>query len=255
MNFLKHVDSVFKKNKHAYAGKYFSNTLSDINVSNNKFKFDFIFNDKNSPEFLALNNPIQFIYKYLNQETIDKAIRINPEISVILKENNLSFEYEIKNVSSIIASHLLPTSRYAQIIYQNMNKIIEYDELTTLVQASLIHDIGKIFIPKEILNKTGRLTLNERKIIELHNKLSFEILITTNLNQKVAHLAWQHHDYENSFKRTMLNQILMIADIYSALKETRPYRKALNNLTAKTILYDMGASGKFDVGYIRYLCV
>ena len=157
------------------------------------------------------------------------------------------------NVKALIASHLVPTARIANKIYCNYANEIDIESRNCLIQAALLHDIGKIFIPGNILNKTGRLSFNERQIVELHNRLSYEILITTNLSKQVARLAWEHHNYDNQFKRNALNQILMIADIYCALREVRPYKKALNDITAKTILYDMGTSGKFDAGYIKHL--
>ena len=167
----------------------------------------------------------------------------------------MPLEYDIENVSSIIVSHLIPTARAAHDIYYNINKNPNADDYVYLIQAALLHDIGKIFIPKSILNKKSKLTFKERQIIELHNRLSYEILKTTDLKKQVAHLAWEHHDYDNCFKKSKENQTLIIADIYCALREMRPYRKALNHIAAKTILYDMGANGRFDVGYIRYLSV
>jgi len=122
-----------------------------------------------------------------------------------------------------------------------------------LTQAALLHDIGKCFIPSEILNKRGKLTPKERSIIELHNQLSYEILKTTDLNSHVAQLAYEHHDYNKNLKRNHENQALTISDVYCALKEHRPYKKPLSDLCAKTILYDMGTKGSFDTRYINYL--
>ena len=123
-----------------------------------------------------------------------------------------------------------------------------------LTQAALLHDIGKVFIPSEILNKKGKLTFKERSIVELHNKLSYEILKTTNLHPHVAKLTLEHHDYDKNLKRNEENQALTIADIYSALREKRPYKKPINDITARAILYDMGTNGKLDTRYVSYVC-
>ena len=122
-----------------------------------------------------------------------------------------------------------------------------------LTQAALLHDIGKGFIPEEILNKKGKLTQRERLIIELHNLLSYEILKTTDLNPRVAQLTYEHHDYNKKVKRNHENQALTISDIYCALKEDRPYKKPLSDIYAKTILYDMGTKGSFDTRYLAHL--
>ena len=81
-------------------------------------------------------------------------------------------------------SHLIPTARKAKETYLNLGHSEKENNYLYLVEAALLHDIGKIFIPPEILNKQGKLSLKERRIIELHNRLSYEILITTKLNPK-----------------------------------------------------------------------
>ena len=203
---------------------------------------------------LALSQPVRFIRKYANNETIQNAMEKNPNIARILKENGLSTEFNLENVNSIMMSHLIPTSKTAQKLYCKMGHDKEEETYLYLTQAALLHDIGKCFIPSEILNKKGKLTSKEREIIELHNRLSYEILKTTDLNPKVAQLAHEHHDYQKNLKRNHENQALTISDVYCALKEHRPYKKPLSDLCAKTILYDMGTKGSFDTRYINYLC-
>ena len=244
---------IYNRENSAQNNNKYSDILNNLNASRNLFKTDFILQDKTSNEYLALNNQAAFIYKYLNLNTIDNAIKKNPVIVRLVQDNDLSMQYDLNNVSSIIVSHLIPTARLVQKIYLKINNTQFSDDYICLIQAALLHDIGKIFIPKSILNKNSKLSSYERQIIELHNRFSFEILETTDLKPQVARLAWEHHNYDNCFKRTPENQALTVADIYCALREVRPYKKALNDITAKTILYDMGASGKFDVSYIRHL--
>ena len=202
---------------------------------------------------LALNFPAQFIYRYLNRSTIENAIKINPNIEKILYQSGLECRYYPENVNSIIMSHLIPTARKAKETYLNMGHSKNESNYLYLVEASLLHDIGKVFIPPDILNKKGKLSRKERKIIELHNRLSYEILITTSLNPKVAQLAYEHHNYDKKVKPNDENQVLTMADIYSALKEERSYKKALDNFMTRTILYDMAAKGAFDIKYMTYL--
>lgn len=202
---------------------------------------------------LALNHPAKFIAFYANPETIKKALEINPNISQILKENKLDCTINSDNVFDIAMPHLIPTARLAQKIYCNMGHSKDETNYLHLTQAALLHDIGKAFIPCEILNKKGRLTLKERSIIELHNELSFEILRTTKLNPKVAQLAKEHHNYSGKIKPSHENQAITIADVYCALREKRPYKKPLNDICAKAILYDMGANGKLESKYINLI--
>ncbi len=220
------------------------------NFTANSYSSDSI---KAPTDALALNQPIKFISKYLNKETIDKAIKFNPSIEKILKENHLTLNYSLENVSSIIMSHLIPTAKQAGNIYLKLGHNKNEENYLYLIQAALLHDIGKIFIPSEILNKKGKLTLKERSIVELHNRLSYEILKTTDLNKTAVRLTLEHHDYDKKIKRTEQNQALTVADIYCALREVRPYKKSINFIGAKTILYDMASKGKFDISYIRYI--
>ena len=223
-------------NKHNLATDVFSPTTNGVNNA-----------------YLALNQPVHFIKKYLNQKTIEDAIKKNPNITRILKENNIDTDFEFKNVESIILSHLIPTAKTAQRLYCNLGHTKNEQTYLNLTQAALLHDIGKGFIPSEILNKRGKLTPREREIIELHNQLSYEILKTTDLDIDVAKLAYEHHDYESKVQRNHENQALTISDVYCALRENRPYKKALSDICAKTVLYDMGTKGSFDTKYINYL--
>ena len=205
-----------------------------------------------SDDELANQNPVQFIFKYINASTIENAIKVNPAIKAILEENGLPVSYNLENAVSIIASHLIPTARTAKRMYAKMGAT-DPQKASTLYKAALLHDIGKVFIPSEILNKNGKLSPRERETIELHNKLSYEILKTTDVGSDVAKLTYEHHDYENNLERTPENQALTISDVYCALREKRPYKKANSDFVAKTILYDMGTKGKFDAGYIKYI--
>lgn len=273
MGFLKRISGVVsnaKLNKAKSAKKPFfgvgfnTNALKNANLKTDVFqKQAFLGNDKTIPnnislksplgvsnERLAFDYPISFIEKYCNEETIDNALKTNPKIKEILAQKGLSTLYNLENVNSIKNSHLIPTSKIAQKIYVNMGLDKSSPEYAQLAQAALLHDIGKAFIPSEILNKKGRLTPKEREIVELHNKLSAEILKTTDLDPNVSKLALEHHDYEGELTKTKLNQALTIADVYCALREERPYKKPLSDLDAKAILYNMGISGKLDTRYI-----
>lgn len=196
---------------------------------------------------------LSFIQRYANIISLTNAINKNPNIKRILEENGLECNLQIENLNSIIDSHLIPCAQTVGIMYKKLGHKKDEQNYQNLIQAALLHDIGKVFIPKEILNKKGRLTKAEREIVELHNKLSYEILKTTDLDPKVAQLALEHHDYEGNITRSVENQLLTIADCYCALRENRPYKKAMNDIAAKTILYDMGTKGNFDTRYINYI--
>ena len=261
MGFLDRINATLNnvtkinKNQNNASNPYFgndfnNNALDKYNLPKDAFIHAQPYDDN---QYLAINHPIRFIKKYVNKATIENAIKRNPNIARILKENGLEANFNFENVDSIIMSHLVPTSKTAQKLYCNIGHSKTEQTFAILTQAALLHDIGKGFIPSEILNKKGKLTQKEREIVELHNQLSYEILKTTDLDPQVAQLAYEHHNYNNNIVQNDENQVLTISDVYCALKEHRPYKKPLSSICAKAILYDMGTKGSFDTRYINYL--
>jgi PAS domain S-box-containing protein len=108
------------------------------------------------------------------------------------------------------------------------------DELIKCVEITgKIHDIGKIYVPMEILSKPGTLSNIERQIIQTHAKGSYDILKSIDFPWPVADTALQHHErldgsgYPQGLKEAdiMLEaKILMVADVVEAMASYRPYR-------------------------------
>jgi PAS domain S-box-containing protein/putative nucleotidyltransferase with HDIG domain len=102
--------------------------------------------------------------------------------------------------------------------------------------AGLLHDLGKITIPTEILSKPGRLTDMEFAIIKTHPKAGYEILKSIDFPWPVADIVVQHHErmdgsgYPSGLKgaqSTLEARILAVADVVEAMASHRPYRPAL----------------------------
>jgi PAS domain S-box-containing protein len=96
-----------------------------------------------------------------------------------------------------------------------------------------IHDIGKVYVPMEILSKPGTLTAIERQIIQTHAAGSFDILKSIDFPWPVAESAYQHHErldgsgYPRHLKENEIileAKILMVADVVEAMGSHRPYR-------------------------------
>lgn len=120
--------------------------------------------------------------------------------------------------------------------------------------ASLLHDIGKISLPNEILTKSEQLTGLETQIIRDHPSCGYEILKNIRFRYPIALIILQHHErlngsgYPQSLKSDEIHfgaKILMVADVVEAMVSHRPYRpapglgKALEEITKnKGILYD-----------------
>jgi putative nucleotidyltransferase with HDIG domain len=105
--------------------------------------------------------------------------------------------------------------------------------------AGLLHDIGKVRIPADVLNKPGRLTPEEREIINRHPVDGARILLASDRNLDLAAtVAYEHHLMHDGsgypslqYCRTchMSSRIAHVCDVYDALRTHRPYRDAWSN--------------------------
>ena len=128
------------------------------------------------------------------------------------------------------------------------------DKIEGIRIASLIHDIGKIGLPTEILSKPGKLTDIEFSLIKEHSQVGYNILKAIDFSYPIANTVLQHHErldgsgYPNNLKgdKILLEaKIIGIADVVEAMSSFRPYRpakgidKALEEISQnKDILYD-----------------
>ncbi|MFC4102272.1 HD-GYP domain-containing protein [Paenibacillus xanthanilyticus] len=110
-------------------------------------------------------------------------------------------------------------------------------ELSVLAMAATLHDVGKIKIPSEILNKPGKLTSEEYAIVKQHTVIGYEMLKgTTGLNSRVALAALQHHERSDGSGYPLgltaeqidpLSRIVAVADVFHAMSSRRPYHEPL----------------------------
>jgi putative nucleotidyltransferase with HDIG domain len=102
--------------------------------------------------------------------------------------------------------------------------------------AGLLHDIGKISVPAEILSKPGKITKDERNIIRNHCRVGYNILKGIEFQWPVAEIVLQHHERMDGSgyplgirgEEILLEaRILAVADVIEAMSSHRPYRAAL----------------------------
>lgn len=108
-----------------------------------------------------------------------------------------------------------------------------------LYPAALLHDIGKIVIPNSILNKKGKLSEQERDIIDYHAYAGYKILNMYGINSEVCSIVRFHHGHEGMLIESDIGykaDILRIADAYDAITSNRPYRVAMSHDEAVKIL-------------------
>ncbi len=131
---------------------------------------------------------------------------------------------------------------------------LDEDQMKGIHVAGILHDIGKICVPTEILNKPGRLTKTEFSIIQGHPQIGFDILKEVDFPWPIARMVIEHHErmdgsgYPQGIPGKNIAveaRILAVADVVDAMSSHRPYRPALGIDTAlseitsnKGILYD-----------------
>jgi response regulator RpfG family c-di-GMP phosphodiesterase len=115
------------------------------------------------------------------------------------------------------------------------------DRIEGILMAGIIHDLGKISIPAEILSKPSRLTEGEFNLIKEHPKIGYDILSSIEFPWPIAQMVYQHHEridgsgYPQALtaKDILLEaKILGVADVVEAMASNRPYRPGLGQDTA-----------------------
>jgi PAS domain S-box-containing protein len=110
------------------------------------------------------------------------------------------------------------------------------EEIEIIHTAGLVHDIGKLHIPAEILNKPHRLSENEYGIVQAHAEQGYEILKQIDFGAPIAEITLQHHERQDGsgYPRGLAGddillaaRILAVADVLEAVASPRPYRPAL----------------------------
>ena len=136
------------------------------------------------------------------------------------------------------------------------------EAITNLSYGALIHDIGKIYVASDILNKPGKITNLEYQILQTHAEYSYHITQEMDLPQVIQTMVLQHHErldgtgYPNRLTRDEIileSRILAVADVVEAMTSHRPYRPALG-LDAALAEILAGRGTKFDEQVVD-LCV
>lgn len=180
-------------------------------------------------------------------------------ISNILENKNLMVNMiDLKTFDDYTFYHSVNVAILSLVIGAALN--LNRRELYKLGIGALLHDIGKVFIKKEILNKNDKLTEDEYEIIKGHSKLGYKYLKENKQVPVASYIgALQHHErfdgkgYPNGSygkKISLYGRIISIADVYDALTSDRTYRKAL--LPAEAMEYIMANGGSmFDTDIVK----
>ena len=188
---------------------------------------------------------ITFVYETKNneKEKIEEIIK-NAEDNMYNKELFDSQSMRAKTIRAIIntlyeknKSEELHSHRVSELC-KSMGEALGLPEhsIKELISAGLLHDIGKIAIDENILNKTGKLTDEEWKQIKSHPEVGYRMLNTLNDMYAIASYVLYHHErwdgmgYPKGIKGDEIpiaSRIITIADAYDVVTSERSYKKAL----------------------------
>ncbi|BEU88563.1 HD-GYP domain-containing protein [Selenomonas sp. TAMA-11512] len=149
------------------------------------------------------------------------------------------------------------------ILCSMLGSLLEYDEeqIRILTLGGLLHDIGKVDIPLEILNKKGSLTDDEFKIIRTHSAKGRERLkkLAIPMAEQLAMIAGQHHEHMDGRgypdrvteeKLPPMSRICAIADVFDALSASRAYKKSYKPNVVHQIM-TKNSPGHFDTELLK----
>lgn len=158
--------------------------------------------------------------------------------------------YSIDFRSEFMVLHTVTTVCASRFIAETMG--LSKEEQRTIFYGALLHDVGKVSTPIEILEKPGRLTDEEMNIMKKHVEVTGTIL-GNNLNSDILKNAVRHHEkldgsgYPEGLKGDQLSisqRIVAIADIISALLRKRSYKEAYDKKSVMDILQKMAEDNK-----------
>ena len=166
-------------------------------------------------------------------------------ITALVKKNNELYEEQQIIVSSLselvetqsheTGQHVKRVAAYSEILCRAMGL---YEEETWKISvASMMHDVGKICVPREILHKPGKLTEEEFSEIKKHVDYGYKLLENSpgEIMRLAANIAWQHHErydgngYQNELAGENINifaRAVAVADVFDALVSKRCYKKS-----------------------------
>lgn len=157
-------------------------------------------------------------------------------------------------------NHIIRIGEMAALIARHTGQTDSWVEQIRL--AAPMHDVGKIGIPDAILNKTGKLTPEERELMKTHARIGFDILHDNSnspLIAMAADIALYHHEYWDGSgypqgargeEIPLSARIVALCDVYDALRAKRPYKTAWSSSEALNNLV-MGAGTHFDPELVR----
>ena len=176
-------------------------------------------------------------------------------------ELNQKTLHELTNLFRMIIDFRSPStaahSASVAAIFEELGRLVGFSEreCRMLRMAGNLHDLGKLSVPVEILDKNGPLTDDEVFLVRSHSFHTYRILDMIGGLDTVNHWASYHHESLDgvgypfrlaSRDLPLGSRVVAVADVFTAITEDRAYRKGMDRKVALNLLKDMAKGGKLD---------
>ena len=175
-----------------------------------------------------------------------------------LRAKGMELRYLFETMGELLASRDHYTSEHALRVAEisvRMGRSLGLDptELEVLELGCLVHDIGKVAIPDDVLLKPGRFDKQDRQIMEWHPQIGARLFAKRFEDNRISLIILQHHErldgsgYPDGAKASDIDElakIVMVADVYEALIARRPYKHPMTRAKALSILHEDASQGK-----------
>lgn len=192
-----------------------------------------------------------YIFSRIGEKMTQMVTHILDEIKN--QEEVLSILSDVLISDDYIFNHSINVTIYSLALATELG--LPQKQLEQIGLGSMLHDVGKVFIPETILQKEGKLTDYEFEIIKTHTEEGFNFLRkSANIPLLVAHCAYQHHERldGSGYPRGITDKeihpygkLLAVADVFDAVTSNRIYRDAMLPHEGLEILYS-GSDRLFD---------
>lgn len=192
-------------------------------------------------QYLTAINDLKTVFENVIKDRnyqINEQALVNDISALVVSRNTITelFDmlYQMHTLDDSVYAHCVNVALIARMIGRWLH--LEPHDLNVLTCCGLFHDIGKLSIPAEVLNKPGKLTDEEFALIKSHPKYGYELLRNQNIDNRIKQSALMHHErydgsgYPNGLSGELLidhAMIIAIADVYDAMTAARSYREPL----------------------------
>ena len=217
-----------------------------------KFKADF---EDNADQFERRINQVVKKNGDLHVETL-----VDPVLKMVDETGNPSSVFDmlhaLRSYDDLTYMHSINVSLICNVLGQWLR--FPEEEVRTLTAAGLLHDIGKILVPGDLISKPSRLTKHEYAIVQRHAYEGYMVLKDLDINEHIKNAALMHHErmdgsgYPLHLKGERIDsyaKIVAIADVYDAMTSPRVYRGALCPFVAISLFEKEGLQ-KYETQYI-----